>query len=89
LADARRRVLRVRELLGNASGLPEVVLEMRSLRRDVVPAGLTDVAVLARAIEHAAERSSETGGEHHLRLAEATRSLDLLLALVELDSGWR
>lgn len=89
LAHARGRLLRARELLGNATSLHEVALEMRSLRREVVPAGLWDIAVLARAIENAADRACETSHEDHLHLPQAAQSLDLLLALVELDSGCR
>ncbi len=89
LAHARGRVLRARELIGNAGSLHEVALEMRSLRSEAAPAGLWDIAILARAIEDAADRACEAAHEDHLHLPQATQSLDLLLALVELDSGCR
>jgi hypothetical protein len=87
LAHARVRVLRARELLGSAAQLHEVAQEMSSLRREVAPVGLMDIAVLARAVEGAAQGGE--AGEKHPCLPQAAHSLDLLLALVELDSGCR
>lgn len=89
LAHARDRVLRARELIGNEGNLHEVAFEMRSLRTEVAPVGLSDIAVLARAIECAAEHACESATETALCLPQAAQSLDLLLALVELDSGCR